>query len=235
MNRRKFFAALWRVNAVIICVLGALGCTAVTLVLVLLYKETSRERQVQDVLNVVGEGLNHAQASLSDFKSINGSTVLRASLEVKQEYSLASSSKSSYATQNYLFFDTANDSSYWLLPGFKGIIPTMTCLPEREQWSDSKVPVKAVVYELIERDSNKDGQITSADLKDIAISDPAGAHLTRVLENVDSFHSVHLLSNGTEAVVLYSAGGLPQAAHIDIATGKVLRNVQMKPPKSASE
>jgi hypothetical protein len=232
VTSRKFFFLLWRVNAVVIFILGLLGSVALAVVVVLLYHEATRERQVTDVLNVTDERVADSKTKLGEFKAIAGSPVLRAELHVEQEYEtgsrFSSGSKESSSTQNYLFFDPGSDSSYWLLPGFKGIIHSTTELPESD-YGDTSKPMKAVFYELIERDSNEDGQLTPKDTKEIAISDPAGTRLIRALKGIESFNSVHLLPDERAAIVLYGASGQARAARIELATGKVVNDVALKP------
>jgi len=226
VTSKKFFFVLRRVNAVVILIAGALGCAALATVLYMMVQEALRHRHVQDVLNVTGTRAKTTETSLGDFAAITGSAVVRASLDVEQEYSLGSGSKEAHSIRNYLFFDPLSDQSYWLIPEFKGIIPTTTELP-----SVTDEPVKAVVYELIEEDSNHDGQLTCADLKDIAISDAAGKHFTRALKGVARSYGTHLMPDSNEVVVIYTSGGSQQAAHIEIATGKVLRTAELAPSK----
>jgi hypothetical protein len=178
-------------------------------------------------MNVTDGSITRSDASLDDFERIAGSSVLRASLRVRQEYDFGSGSKESLSTRNYMFYDPTRDASYWLLPGFNGMIHSTHKLPERP-CGDETYAVSVFVYELIDQDTNKDGQLTERDVKQIAISDAAGTRLMRVLKDVQELNSAHLLTDG-QALVLYVSSGSTHAARIDVTTGKVINDTVLKP------
>jgi hypothetical protein len=228
MNTQKIFALLWRINAIVILIVGLLGIAGLVMVLVLIYEESLEDRRVPDVLTV-GDGAE-SRTWLGSFSAVAGSVVLRAELNIEQEYEIASGSKESYSTQNYLFFDTSTDSSYWLLPSFKGIILSTTDVTDEEDRA-AESAVKAVVYEIVEGDSNADGQLTGSDVRQIAISDAAGTRFTRALNDVETLNGVHLLpgAGATQMLIMYTSAGATRAARIDVASGGVLRDVPLKP------
>lgn len=230
MNSRRFFSVLGRVNAVILFVAGLLGVGILTVVLYTLIKEATRERHARNVFTLEGGNITESKTSLGEFESVEGISVLRAPLQSSQEYSIGSGSKEGSSTRNYLFYDPATASSYWLLPGFAGIISSVQDLSgDNQDCVSSSAPVKAWIYALVEKDTDKDGQLTRDDSQDIAISDPAGTHLLRVFTGVEDLNSVHLLPGENEAVVMYDSQGSRHAARVDIATGRVLSDTVLKP------
>jgi hypothetical protein len=231
VTSRKVFSVLWRANAVIIFIAGILGCVALAAFAFLLYSETTRHGRAQDVLTIAEDEVRDTRTTLGDFEEVSGSSVLRAELRVEQEYSAGSLSKESRSTQNYLFFDPAHDASYWLIPGFKGIIRSSHDLPDEDS-CEKKTVTQVVVYELSETDSNHDGQLTSEDVKDVAIADPAGTQLTRVLKGVDGFNSARLLPDESQILLFYTQDGVARAARIEFPSGKILKDVPIKPLKN---
>jgi hypothetical protein len=221
---------LWRANAVIIFIAGLIGCVALAALAYLLYTEATQSRRARDVLTVAEDRVRDSRTTLGDFEEVSGSAVLRAPLWVEQEFTAASSSKESFATQNYLFFDPARDASHWLIPGFKGIIRSTHDLPD-EHSREKSAATQVVVYELSETDSDHDGQLTSEDTKDVAIADASGTQLTRVLKGVDGFSSARLLPDESQMLVLYTAGGIARAARVEFPSGKVLKDVALRPLK----
>jgi hypothetical protein len=223
LRSRRFFSVLWRANAVLIFVAGILGSLVLAVVLVLMWREVTRTRHASDVLNIASNEVERSKASLGDFARIDGTPVLRAELFVEQEYELSAVSKGTRSTQNYLYYNATEDSTHWLMPGYKGLILSTHEVRANDD-DDGRTPPTAVLYELIDRDTNGDGKLTQNDLKEIAISDPAGTHLTRVLKDVEELNGQHLAEGGSDVLVFYTSAGSLHVARIDSITGKVLRN-----------
>jgi len=122
VSGKRFFAWVWRINALIVFALGLI-CTVVAIFAAAsIYNDSARTRHVTGVVNVAEEQLETSAASLGSFSEIGGTEVLRAPLSVQQEYARSFGSNDVSSTRNYLYFDPASRESYWLIPGYRGLI-----------------------------------------------------------------------------------------------------------------
>ena len=240
MTTRRFFAAVWRANALLILVTALLACTVLTYGAWQIYRETTRTREATGVMNVAEEQIDRSKVELGRFEAIAGTEVLRAPLELQQVYGLRSGSKEATSVQNYLFYDPADGSSHWLVPGGKGLFLSARDLPERTYTKPEQADVVVVVYDLVEADTNGDGKLTASDVKTIAVSDPIGTRFTRVLTGVEDINGTMLLKSG-RLVVLYTTSSVLKAAEIEVETHKVVRDAPVqtiaarKPPGPAGQ
>ena len=227
MTGRRFFAVVWRVNAVLILLTTVLACAVLAFAAREIFKEAIRARQATGVVNVAEEQVDRSRAELGKFEIVRGTRLLRAPLQIEQTYGFSSGSKEATSVQNYLFYDPSDGSSHWLLPGNKGLFLSEHELPERE-YSKPEPPLIAVVYELVEVDTNGDKKLTASDAKAVAVSDPSGSRFTRRLTGVEEVHGTTLTTNGN-ILILYTAASTLKAAEIDVGSLKIVRDGPVQP------
>ena len=233
MNRRRFFALVWRVNGLLILVTGVLACGVLGFASWQIYRGFTRTRYASNVVNVADEQIDRSKARLGTFERIEGTSVLRAALMIEQQYGFSSGSKETRSVQNYLFYDPATGNSHWLVPGNRGLILSTHQLPERD-YGERKKTVVAFIYELVEADTNGDHKLTTNDARVIAMSDPAGLRFARLVSGVDELNGSELTHEG-RIVILYTASGTLKAADIDLETQKVLRESSVQPVAQSAQ
>lgn len=165
---------VWRVNAVAILLTAVLACVVLLFGAWQIYLEVARTRQGMNVVNVADKQVDRSKVRLGTFEGVAGSPVLRAPLHLEQEYAFSVGSKETRSVQNYLFYDPSTARAYWLAPGYKGLFLAAHELPAR-QYTRPEPPVVAVVYELVDSDTNGDRRLTASDAKVVAVSNPAGS------------------------------------------------------------
>ncbi len=74
-----------------------------------IFRETTRERQVRNIVNVADESDVDEKWRLGYMKGIDGSPYLMIPLHSDQSYAQSYYSKSSYSTRNYLFINRRRD------------------------------------------------------------------------------------------------------------------------------
>ncbi|AXQ28992.1 hypothetical protein D0B54_09970 [Solimonas sp. K1W22B-7] len=220
MKGRRFFNWLWRANALIIFVAGLLAVSVLLFALYMLVADLTGTRHASNVMAVAGQEIDNTKASLSEFSRIDGTPLLRATLYVEQEFAYGSGSKETQAVQNELYFDMETSKSYWLIPGYKGLIVDRYRMPD-DEYRDNPRPARASAYALVEKDSNGDGKLTGSDLKEIAVSGPAGKPLHRTGTLVESIDGTQVDDKGAVALIFYTADGKFRFQKIDLDTGKV--------------
>jgi hypothetical protein len=220
------FSSIWRINAIVILLAGILAIGALAVAIWFNVRDATRTRHADNIANVVGEDITKSKAEIGNFTRIEGIEVLRAGLYVNQEYAFSTGSKEASSIRNYLFFDPAQKSTYWLKSNSEGLILSTHSLPEHD-YGDKEKSTIAFIYVLVEKDSNNDGKLTVNDLKDIAISDATGTRFKVVLHGVERLNGFSLLKNG-RALILYTTASSLKAVDVDLQSQKLFSNVEAK-------
>ena len=231
MTSRRFFGWVWRVNGLMILAASVLAVVLIGIFIATQLRDWFRTRQATDVVNLVEEQVQGTRSHLGRFEQIAGTGVLRASLNIEQAYELGTISKESTSVQNFLYFELRTQQSYWLLPGYRGLVLENHLYPDRA-YDDVSTPVLAALFELIDADSNGDGKLSYSDRLTLAISDPVGKQLLRVVKDVERFNGAYLLDAQT-LVVLYSTRGELRAADVGLNPVRLLRDSEVRPAAAA--
>jgi hypothetical protein len=226
MKTRRFFRTVWRLNALIILIAGVLACGLLAFVMLQFLRDMTRTRHVSNVVNVAPEQRGRDRTSLGSFTRVEGTQVFRAPLNIEQTYELSVASKETTSIQNYLFYDPALDRSYWLRAGAPALFVGSHELPERD--FEERLPITAMLYEIVERDTDGDQRLTESDLRVIAVADAAGTRLTPVLRDVAQLHAADI-TTGNAALVIYTTAGKLHAATVDVVTRKVTHDSLIQP------
>lgn len=205
MTSRRFFAYVWRVNGLVLLVAGLLLVVILAIIGLQFVRDAVRPRSVDNVANTMVDEVEREKAQLGEFSRIEGSDLIRAPLSIAQTYALSVGSKQAESVRNYLFVHAKSRSSYWLLPSTDKVILGERTLPETA-YGEKALPVRAMVYTIVEADSDKDGRLTDRDRKTIGVTSPDGANLRRVAEDVEEVHFADLATPSVVTVV-YSKGG----------------------------
>lgn len=204
MNHRRFFAFVWRVNAVLILLVGVLAAVVLIMFSYLFFKDATRTRAVDDVANLALGDIDKQSAEIGAFHAVPGVAVLRAPLRVQETYALGAGSKEAGSTRNYLHFDPSSKSAYWLKPSMEGVILQSEQLPKSE-YGQPEPDAVAFGYVSVERDSNGDSRLTATDVKTIAMSDASGRNYRTVVEQADRLNDARLIAPD-RMLILYSVG-----------------------------
>ncbi len=204
MTRRipKFFALLWRINAIIIAVVGLIAAVVLGMAGYLVFKDITRARQVSNVANIALDTVGETKAQLGTFEAVMGTSVLRASLNVRQSYPLGSVSKEAHSTRNYLYFDPSTRTTYWLRSNMNGVILYSMMFPNSVHEKENAL---IAVHVIVEKDSNHDERLSEQDNKQIAISMPNGKNYRILVPKVEEIHAVTLLPSG-RLLIIYALG-----------------------------
>ncbi|MFC4309100.1 hypothetical protein ACFPN2_08420 [Steroidobacter flavus] len=221
MGGKRFFAWVWRINSLIVFAAGLAAIVVLIFASVSIFKEVTRTRHVRGVVNVAEDQVEGSVASLGAFIEVEGTEVLRASLDVHQEYAQSYGSKEASSIRNYLYFDPTSQESYWLIPDYRGLIVGENEYPPPQNGEANASP-QVVVYELVDSDSNQDKRLTAEDTKTIAVASPTGKNFARVLSNVEEYKGGRIV-NGTHLVILYTSGAALRAAEIELPSNKLTR------------
>ncbi|GEM_PF-940665 len=213
MQVRRVFTHIWRINAVIILLGGALAIVLLVAMLMLLAKEYLRTRYVSDVATTQLNEVKKTAMQLGDFEGFAGTPVLRAPLRRSQtyalDYALSSVSKEAHSDINYLFFNPQSREAHWLRPNHTAIILRDEHFfgfgnEDEDPEAKEKREVRLFLYQIVERDSNGDQRLTSEDEKTIAISAPSGQGYRVVAEAVAELYNSRFIAEN-RFLLLYAA------------------------------
>jgi hypothetical protein len=213
MSARRFFATVWRINAIIVLVVGILAGVVLSSAAYLLYKDAIRTRHADDVARVALGGNVPSRATLGRFEDLPKTAVLRAPLHVTQSYSIGSGSKEASSVRNYLFYDPSTRAGRWLKPSMDSLIVQTWSLPD-EVNHESRPDWVSSVYAIVAADTSGDGMLTDSDQIDIASSDPDGSNFRVLVEKADRINEARLLA-ANRVQLLYSADSKLYALEFD--------------------
>lgn len=213
MQTRKFFAHLWRINAVIILLVGLMAGVVLSITGYMLLRDSMRTRHVDNVANTALGDVLESAAELGSFDSIQGSTVIRAPLTVRQTYSIGSGSKEAGSIRNYLYVEPTKHTAHWLRSSMDGVILSSVALPS-PAYGENKKDVVAYVHVIVDKDSNGDNRLTESDTKQIAISAPNGKNYRVLIPKADRLNEATILDSG-RLLILYSLGSKLAAVELN--------------------
>ena len=86
MTSRRVFAVIWRLNAVLILLTAVLACAVLSFGAWQIYRDATRTRRASAVVNIAEDRIDRSRLQLGSFQKIEGSGVLRAPLQIEQQY-----------------------------------------------------------------------------------------------------------------------------------------------------
>lgn len=234
MKARRFFSLVWRINAIVIFIVGMLGALLLTAGAFTVFSNLSRSfsssRPSHNAPPAAADGADATEAGekqvfrLGSFERVQGTDVLRAAYQAGagEDGGSGYGSKSDTSTRNFFYLDASTRSTYWLKPSMKSVILRDEALSEHqnsdESQRDSPKPEIASVYLVVENDSNGDGELTDEDKKQIAVSDATGKEYRVVAQGVDCMEQVILLGP-QRVLILYYVGAKLKAAELNPLQG----------------
>ncbi len=128
--------------------------------------------------------------------------------------SRACSSKSS-SPRNYLFIDSKRNDQHWLLNNNTFLITDTKMLLEHGNDKQEK-KVRAILYQVIKEDTNKDNRLTRNDFETIAISQYDGRGYKELVEGIDTFVGHRIVDENT-LLIIYQKQGIGYSAHVRLS------------------
>ncbi|TRX57985.1 hypothetical protein [Thalassomonas sp. M1454] len=224
MEESKFFKLVWRFNGLIISIAGILAIIVLLFVSYKLIKDATRERTVNNIVNVAEDTEVKENWTLGSIYSVQGTSVLKAPLQSDQSYSRSYYSKSSTSTRNYLYINTQTYDKYWLFDHTNYLIEKSENIRKGDY--SSKAPVIATMFHLVKLDSNTDNHLTVSDHITIAFAKPNGTGYLEVLSGVEKFNSSELISDN-EFLMIYQKNGSLYSAVINLQDFSLIEDASL--------
>lgn len=207
----RVFKWIWRLNGIILLILGIGSAIILGIVVADIGILSSRERPEQHIKEVAGTSVDYKTLRFADFEEVKGTSFLVASIGNKSKY-IGSGSSSGVATaRNLLFFNIDSLKAHWLLDTNSSIITSrsfVTNPPNCKYGSNyseceaSKVSI-ALLLETEPADSDK---IDTNKFRSISIASPSGTDSHELASGVDALLGVNVIDK-SKAIVFYSKAG----------------------------
>lgn len=130
-----------------------------------------------------------------------------------------------FTTRNYVFVNGDTKDAHWLFPAMDALILNTEFFPIGRPGQE-RPAAEAIIYTVIEKDSNNDGELTKADMLTIAVSSPQGDDYTVLLRGIDKFIGQQSLDERT-ALFLYQKDGNGYYSQVDMLEPAVIANHQL--------
>lgn len=223
MRASRVFRAIWRVDGVLILLVFIVAGVAILAEVSshLLHRHGAEPAETDASPEAGSPGGEHL--AFGSIDQLEGTAFVVVPLLSRPGDSGSFSSGDGERVRNLLFYDTATGKTRWLRPDHSGVIVERRELRERDA---EKGPVRWLRYEIADRDTDGDGEISAEDGVQVAISGPGGDDLSVVLRDVRVVRGYAFTPRGT-LLVFHRKGKGEMVAEIDLAARKVLRNTPL--------
>ena len=182
------------------------------------------------------------EKTLSSFTAIAGTDYLMAGIvpiEVTRDSTLnpfewisssGYSSYTSYATYNYVFFNTQTEEYHRLLPDNNSVILQTAGFPQQVyDPNDPQKPAPVIefwMFNIIKADTNGDTYFDYRDKLTIGISDVGGSGYTELIQNVDVIQSQYY-KDSSNFFIIYNVNNKNFIAKVNPITRQILSTTEM--------
>lgn len=139
--------------------------------------------RADNMVNIEQDTNIDSEWTLGGFRTIGNTGFMISPVYAKQEYNVGlGSGKEAASTRNYLFLNSVDKGTRWLVPANKYLFLNEEDIKEGK---DSNGKFLAIEFRLVTADSNKDGRLTQTDKITVGISGLDGSDFTEVVNGID--------------------------------------------------
>ena len=218
----RFFRFIWRINAILICLASVLVMFVCAVASYFIFKEIVGHASfgcssptAQETPQAIEKKLE-----ISDARTIEGTTVVRCSLNSVSSYrdggSFSSRKSDTTTMRNFLYCDLVSEETHWLLPNNIAVI-----LSHDDFWfPQEKGSIRWTSFKVVDKDTNHDGILSSSDFQSFAVSQPNGTRYTVLITDIEDVMESKLLEEN-KMIVFYRKNTGVFFSMIDLAEMKV--------------
>lgn len=234
MDDHRFFKFVWRFNGLVL-MLTLLGVIVVALYSVI--RELVHTRPPQVIRNVADDPSGEEKWRLGYPQQIDGTVYVyipliseKEEIEVRERKRKAFSSYSdegySDPTKNILFVNTETSEMRWLFPTNNQLVTQVQMLSATAQEEARKRSIRAILYQVVQADSDGNKRLTVDDDTVVALSQPDGSRYKEVLASTDRMIDVMLLENKT-IFLMYQTKGAGYSSTLRLGDFSTIRKVEL--------
>lgn len=199
-NNKTFYSKIWKINSIIILVVGILGLLVLAYASYKIYQDTFYKTEVSNVINITQIKSKPIYKLDNNSRLINDKYLLSPLLS-KQEYRQNYYTKDTNSTCNIWFINTKDSSSTWLFPNNNKLI-IQTYVLSKNRFDTNIKDARAILYEVITKDSNDDKRLSFNDNKSLYINTIAGLNKKILVDDISQLKSWQLIDKNT-VFILY--------------------------------
>lgn len=246
MTTNAIFRNLWRFNAVMFAGVGVMAFVYGVLIAAMITRDTLRPRNVVSVApashSMPGRPATAEPAERLEpqgFSRIPGHDVMYAALASRDTMSGGYYSKEAINTRDYVFYDLPTGRFRRLIGRDDVLVPQITFLGPHDDARMAPIstaianratasPV-ALFVTLIDKDSNGDGRISTADRMDVVMADPAGRSPKSILTGIDRLIGHTLVDEATAVLFVRNPNRGTRAVRVSLASFTIERDDAFAP------
>ena len=214
MEENRFFKFVWRFNGLILMVTGIMAIVLLAFIGYKVVMDVIGEKSVYNVVNIQNETVIKEEWQLGYPVKIRGTSYFMCALTSGQSYAKSYYNKSSSSARNYLFINGQNNEMYWLFKTNEYLLVAVHQLPDNRQELDEEKS-KAILYQVVKKDTNNDQRLTDQDLQTIAISRPDGQAYEEILDGVELFIGQQTTPKN-KLLIIFQKKGVKYSVVIDL-------------------
>jgi hypothetical protein len=233
MKLNRIFRYIWRIDGVLIFIAGMGILALIVFASFSALADKFRSANANTVRVETDEGANlKIQLSYGKFAGIEGTNFLIAPLVSEQEYSNfgygSMKEQKNKAVRNYLFLNSLNQTTHWLLPNNEVLFLSDELISDRKRKAEDvePSPISGIFYQLINADSNNDGRLDAQDKQTIAFSDANGQNFTELITGVEEILGRERLDDDN-LLLIYKTKGSTVAATLKISEKKIIQSKEL--------
>lgn len=127
---------------------------------------------------------------------------------------------------NYVFFNTADESTLTLLPNNDHLFVATVSLPERHDGDKEAPPVKWFLYSLVTSDTDGDKELTYKDRRTLCVSDAGGVGFKELLTDVEQVYG-QTLHDADTLLIIYRKGAKTYVTRINLPNRQVVSTKEL--------
>lgn len=241
MTSTIFFRNLWRFNAVVFATVGLMALVYGLLLAAMISRDTMRSRNVVSVAPASpakpGQPATAEPAERLEpqgFSRIPGHDVMYAALASRDWMSGGYYSKEATNTRDYLFYDLPTSRFRRLIGRDDVLMPQITFLTRHEDAISARISAaatnrvtaapRALLATVIDKDSNGDGRLSSADRIDVIMADPVGRSPKTVLAAIDRLIGYALVDDATAVLFVRDENRGTRAVRVSLDGFSIVRD-----------
>lgn len=194
-KRSRIFRWVWRVNSVLILLMGLGTFCFLAVGTLSIVSEQFRRREYNSVrVQTEPNQTLKIKFNYGKFAKVEGTNIAISPITSEQKTyssvfdSSSSSIKTGYSTavRNFAFLNLPDQTTRFLLPNNDKLITASSKITEKKNSSDDSQSIIAhISYQVVGEDTNGDGQLNLKDKLSIAFSSVDGTNYVEILKDID--------------------------------------------------
>ncbi len=228
----KVDRVIWRINGLLIMGVGAVVGVLALYGVYSIFKEKTRNHYRTEIVNVNEQTKKEERLNLGAFTYVQGKSYFMSPLNSSQTYDFDYSSKTASAIRNYLFYNTQDGASSWLLDNHNSLIIDSYILAEEfdadkaDEYRRDIRSAAGFIFVLAKADTNNDKILNEDDNKSIVFTSFDGKGMKIILDGASRVLGIRQHSSES-VIIFYILKDKNKVVEFNYKIGNVIRNAEI--------